>query len=225
MYVKSTAIVFALAASFGLSACGNNHTTNEGTPSQSSSVSATPSAVPSNGVNVTLRQEGKRLGYEVEAPVGGVAQGKVTIKVGSWETTTESTSGFVTPLVVAGNYTANVVYTNLDGGTLTGNAPYVLPKNTHVTITPKRAQGPIGKPWEAQFVIEGNPLVTGTVTLTDDNGKQFAAGSVKEGVASIPMPVKDKEYSQYMTVKYSGDVSNGEAQKKFQIYYDSAYNG
>lgn len=219
--VNVSAIALVLAVGFMSGCAQDNTTTTTATQTPTTSATSTPTKVPNIGVSVTIRAESDgRVFWTVSDPAGGVAEGRVKVTVGDWVHDTNQMTGYIQPMVNPGNYTANVVYTDPTGGTLTNSTPYTLEKVTAVKMFPQTTRGPINKEWEATIEIKGSPMVTGTVTIYRANGEKFAEGTVgKDNIARIKMPVRDKILLERMVIKYSGDTFNPAAEGNASFNY------
>lgn len=229
LHVKATALATAIAASLILSGCGGDNPTMPSAPHTpnvtQSSASPSPTELPSIGTGVQISPEPNgSLNYYVEDPAGGIAKGTVNITVGEWTYETTVMSGYAEPVVNPGNYTAEITYTDPEGGVITGSTSYTLSPVDYVKMAPMTTKGPLGQGWVATVEVIGNPIVTGTVSFVLPDGTVLASGEVaqtEEGknVASINMPAKDEFFMERVVVKYSGDTYNPEGEGSATIMY------
>lgn len=227
LHVKATALATAIAASLILSGCGGDNSTMPSAPHTPNTTQASPSPtpMPSIGTGVQMQTEPDgRLNYYVIDPANGIAQGKVNITVGDWSYDSDVMSGYARPIVNPGNYTAEITYTDPEGGVITDSIQYILEPVASVKMIPLTMKGPLGQEWVATVEVLGNPIVTGTVSLVLPDGTVLASGEVtaaedEKNIASITMPAKDEFFMERVAVKYSGDTYTPEAEGSATVMY------
>lgn len=210
---RRTIVMLALTAPITLVGC------TRGSDSPSDGEGADPSDPQSestegtfNGTDLTVIVESDGTVTWSTYAKDGPARGEILVEVGDWSTTSTETVGKATPQVSVGTYTGTVTYTNPEGGVIAKDFAYELEKAypTMTIVSQEPMDVRPGEPVTFEIKIEGNALLTGTVTATETVSKtEIASTEVGEdGIALVTFTPEEDGGTINVRFSYSGDENN-----------------